>query len=164
MEEKKTAIHLDPVWRDRANFLIAARFLLNEQDPTSWREEQLWARQTGINRFEICCIPFFVRGLALGDEVETGLDGSERYIIQRVIHPSGHTTFRIWFGNSPYQHVKNEVVRELSDLGCLLEWSSENLLAVSAPSRQTAEDVARLLLYRQQRGHLLYETGRSIGE
>jgi hypothetical protein len=35
------------------------------------RDEQLWARQVGDRRFEICCIPFFVYDMALGDVVET---------------------------------------------------------------------------------------------
>lgn len=41
-------------------------------------------------------VPFFVRDLALGDEVETNAD----LVLGRVIQPSGHVTFRVWFGGS----------------------------------------------------------------
>jgi hypothetical protein len=36
--------------------------------------EQLWARQVGDRHFELCCIPYFVYDLALGDVVEIDAD------------------------------------------------------------------------------------------
>jgi hypothetical protein len=44
------------------------------------------------NRFTLCCIPFFARGLSLGDEIET----DENFIFQRVLDSVGHITFRVW--------------------------------------------------------------------
>jgi hypothetical protein len=41
----------------------------------------LWARQVGDRRFEICCIPFFLYDVALGDVVET----DENYSLVRVV-------------------------------------------------------------------------------
>src|SRR5262245_61592128 len=98
--KNNTVVHPDPVWRDRANFLIRARIPpLSENAPsTDW--EQLWCKQESDNQFVICCIPFFVYDLALGDLVETGTEGDAQYVIHRVVHPSGRFCFRIWFGDS----------------------------------------------------------------
>jgi hypothetical protein len=83
--KRVNAVHEGPVWRDRANFIVGAP--LSEEG----RAEQLWARQLGGERFEICCIPFFVYDLALGDVVET--DAAQNIV--RVVEPSGRFVFRI---------------------------------------------------------------------
>lgn len=88
----REAVHQEPVWRDRSNFVIAAAVPGGGDTET----EQLWGRQIDERRFEICCIPFFVYDLALGDVVET--DGD--YIVERVVEPSGRYVFRVWFGES----------------------------------------------------------------
>lgn len=80
----KEAVHPDPVWRDRSNFVIGARL------PEPGRTEQLWARQLGDRRFELCCIPFFLYDLALGDVVET----DDNYDVVRVLKPSGRYVYR----------------------------------------------------------------------
>jgi len=143
------AVHSAPVWRDRANFIIGAPL------PEPGRAEQLWTRQVGDRRFEICCIPFFVYDVALGDIVET--DGN--YDLVRVIVPSGRFAFRVWFGESSYP--REAIAEELSELGALLEWSSANLLAVDAADAVRAQRVADYLAEQQGAGRLMYETGRS---
>jgi hypothetical protein len=118
-------VHQDPVWRERANFIIHAA--LPEKDRPN-RFEQLWARQLGDDRFEVCCIPFFVFDIALGDVVATAPRDGRKYIVNRVIEPSGHYVFRVWFGQSFYP--RDEIAGRLTALGSLIEWSSRNLLAV----------------------------------
>lgn len=151
-----TVVHENPVWRARANFIIVAKI-----DPTptntQWRWEQLWAQQVAENRFIICCIPFFVYDLALGDEVQTISSEGRQYLVQQVISPSGHYTFRVWFCDP---QARDKVPCELAHLGCLMEWrwASSNLLAVDVIGSQ-AQAVADLLLHREQLGHLVYETG-----
>jgi hypothetical protein len=151
-------VHRWPVWREKADFILRAR--LEKLRGRGRRWEQLWARQLGENRFEICCIPFFVYDLALGDEVETGLKEKTRYVIERVVRPSGHYTFRVWFGNSRYPGCQEEVLGAMARFNCTVEWSSQNLLAIdSAP--EVAQAVADYLYNRQLLGHLEYETGRT---
>jgi hypothetical protein len=152
-----TVVHEHPVWRERANFIVAAR-IDPPPDYARWRWEQLWARQVAGNRFRLCCIPFFIYNMALDDEVETG-EGTH-YEITRVINPSGRYTFRAWFHNSD---VRREVADELERLGCLLEWRSVrgNLLAIDAASDIQAQATADFLWQREQLGHLTYETGRT---
>jgi hypothetical protein len=128
-----TAVHPNPVWRDRANFLIKARLpVLQSQDVPSKEWEQIWCRQIAENQFEVCCIPFFLYDLALGDVVETGLEGENRYVVQRVVNPSGRCCFRVWFGKSSTPDSRDEVI-----------------------------EFANQLFQREQDGSLMYETGRS---
>lgn len=141
-------VHSEPVWRDKANFIIGA--MLPEG-----RSEQLWARQLDEHRFEICCIPFFVFDLALGDIVQTDVD----YTMSGVVEASGRFTFRVWFGES-FQ-PRDEIAAELTALGALVEWSSVNLLAVDATDAGHAQKVANFLQARANLGQLIYETGRS---
>lgn len=122
MGKTREALHPEPVWRERSNFVIAAEV----PDGGDTETEQLWARQIDEHRFEICCIPFFVFDLALGDVVET--DGD--YLVRRVVESSGRYVFRVWFGES--FHPRDDLAEELTRLGELLEWSSVNLLAVDA--------------------------------
>ncbi len=151
----REAQHLEPVWRDRSNFIIAA-------DVSSYSDladrEQLWARQVGEDRFELCCIPFFVYDVALGDVVETAPAGERRYVLSRVVEPSGRFVFRAWFGES--FHPREEVARDLEELGALLEWSSVNLLAVDARDEEHAQEIANYLAQAEAEGRLMFETGR----
>lgn len=150
-ERIREAVHQEPVWRDRSNFIIAAPLTGNADVKT----EQLWARQLGDRRFEICCIPFFVYDLGLGDVVET----DAKYLVTRVLDSAGHFTFRVWFGES--FHPRDDVAAELQNLGALLEWSSLNLLGVDAADETIAKTVADYLHDHEQAKHLIYETGRT---
>lgn len=143
------AVHPEPVWRDRSNFIIGAPL------PEEGRAEQLWARQVGDQRFEICCIPFFVYDVALGDVVETDVN----FDLVRVVEPSGRYVFRVWFGES--FHPREEIAERLAALGALLEWSSVNLLAVDAADESHAQVIADFLAEQGRGERLMFETGRS---
>ena len=96
--------------------------------------ERLWARYVGDGRYEIDNIPFFARGLALGDVVsavpEEGADeGVLRYL--QVLQPSGHSTFRILVHDKAQVP---EVCRLLEQLGCDTERSHlPRLVAIGIP-------------------------------
>lgn len=97
----------------------------------------------------------------LGDQVET----DEYAVIRDVILPSGHFTFRVWFGDErPEDELKesrDHVLRRVSEqLGCLVEWYSEHLLAIDAPDEDKAQQVANFLFELQNARKLQYETGR----
>jgi len=147
--ERVDAVHEAPVWRERSNCLIGAPL------PEEGRSEQLWARQVGAQRFEVCCIPFFLYDVALGDLVETDAN----YDVVRVVKPSGRFVFRVWFGES--FHPRQEVADELEQLGALTEWSSTNLLAVDAADERDAQVIADYLLQAERAGRFVYETGSS---
>lgn len=96
--------------------------------------ERLWAFDMGEGRYQLDNIPFFARDLAWGDVVsavpEEGADeGVLRY--QRVLQPSGHSTFRILV-----QDVSQvpEVCSLLEQLGCDTERSHlPRLVAIDIP-------------------------------
>ena len=155
-DAKKFVVHQDPVWRNRSNFIIHSE--LPERDRPR-RFEQLFAKQLGEDRFEICCIPFLVFDIALGDVVVTSPRGAYQYVFEQVVERSGHYVFRVWFGESI--HPRNEIAEELTELGSLLEWSSENLLAIDAVDQEHAQLVADCLAEQEKAGHLIYETGQS---
>lgn len=148
------ARHNAPAWRNRANFVIAADIAAS---PEKQEWEQLWARKISDTRFEICCIPFFAYDLALGDEVET--DGD--HVLRRVLKASGHFTFRVWFGNSTDPGDRTRAMEIVQREGCEHEWSSENLLAIDAPTQETAQALAVALAALQQEGLVTFETGRT---
>lgn len=156
MTQHEFVVHQDPVWRERANFIIHAE--LPEKDRPK-RFEQLWARQLDDDRFEVCCIPFLVFNLALGDVVVTSPKGGLVYVTEKVIVPSGRYVFRVWLGQSPLP--RDEFASELGAFGSLVEWSSSNLLAVDAADHERARLVAEFLMEREKAGLLVYETGRS---
>lgn len=149
-------LHEEPVWRDRSNFIINAE--LSEEDRPR-KFEQLFVRQVTDDRFEVCCIPFFLYDIALGDVVATSPKDDRKYVVTGVAKSSGRYVFRVWFGES--FHPRDEVAEELKALGSLVEWSSRNLLAVDATDKEHAQRVADFLAEREKAGHLVYETGRS---
>lgn len=151
-EAEYEATHSSPVWRDRSNFVFAA-YLGTKDGKNEW--EQLWGQKVAPQRFVLCCIPFFVQDVALGDEVET--DGD--LVLQRVVRPSGQVTFRVWFGGQDATR-RDGLVREIEAMKPLMEWSSANLLALSVPAAE-AQQLADYLQLRENEGLLQYETGRS---
>ncbi len=148
--------HTEPVWRERSDFIIGASL----DDTEGVEREQLWARRLGRNEFEVCCIPFFVYGLSLGDIVETSPTGGRQYMVSRVVRPSGRHVLRVWFGDS--RHPSSDVVERLAARGALLEWSSSNLLAVDAQDEEMAASVFALLEESQSLGQLLFEVSNPI--
>ncbi|WP_372496519.1 DUF4265 domain-containing protein [Kibdelosporangium philippinense] len=57
--------------------------------------EQLWLRQVD-GGYEICCLPFYVYGLALGDVVEKN---AEDFVTRRV-KSSGRRVLRVLFSEA----------------------------------------------------------------
>lgn len=146
------AVHSDPIWRDRSNFVFAAH-QGTKDGKNEW--EQLWGQEVAPQRCIVCCIPFFVRDVALGDEVE--IDAN--FVLQRVVRPSGQVTFRVWFGGQEAT-TRQDLVQDIEAMKPLMEWSSENLLALSVPEAE-AQRMADYLQLRENEGLLQYETGRS---
>lgn len=122
------ATHQAPVWRTKANFLIVADLTCHGM-PGRW--EQIWARLVAIDEFEICCIPYFTYGLALGDLVRTTSAAGKTHVITQVIIRSGRHLLRLWLKNSD-SIGKEQVYRYLVNRAPLHEWGSENLLVIDA--------------------------------
>jgi hypothetical protein len=59
----------------------------------------------------LCCIPFFLYDIALGDVVRTSAQGDRRYVLESVVSPSGRHVFGVWFGES--FHPRQKVAEDL---------------------------------------------------
>lgn len=152
--EEQFSTHDEPVWRERANFIINAP--LSEVG----RFEQLWARKVGERQFEICCVPFFLYDLALGDTVETAPQGERQYVLSRVLSRSGRYVFRVFFERLQYRY-RESTVEALRALGAQVEWSSPSLLAVDV-EEPSAQKVADALQELERQERLVYETGKTV--
>ncbi len=153
MSGERFSLHREPVWRDRANFIINADL----EEPG--RVEQLWVRQLGPTQFEVCCIPFFLYDVALGDVVATAPSGSDEFRLKSVMRPSGRYVFRAYFEGQRHQFGP-EVADALRRVGALMEWSSEQLVAIDIEGEQ-AQVVADILQAYAEAGRLVYETGKT---
>ena len=150
-------VHVHPAWRDKADFMLNMKI---DSEDGVLRYEQLWVKRHDNELFEICCIPFFLYDLALGDKVRVA-EQEGRRVMEGAVELSGHHTFRVWFGDSPQAGTKDEVVAQMECWGCLFEWFSEYLLAIDAANDETAVAVADYLLTQEEQGYLQYETGRT---
>lgn len=154
MTASKHYVHLSPAWGGRADTLVLAAVPGTESE-----FEDLPSRRISDVVFEVCCVPFHLYDVALGDIVEAVSDGDGGWVLTRVVTPSGRYVFRVFFDS----HVlvnRDSVVSYIRPLGALWEWGTENLLAISIDDEK-AQQLADYLWDRHQRGELVYETGRS---
>jgi hypothetical protein len=151
--ENTHALHLEPAWGSRADFVIDAEL----SDPLQGKFEQLRVRKVSINRFEICCIPFFLYDLALGDIVETPLVGKNRYVVRRVAQPSGRGVYRVVY-KSQNQADCAELIDQTATM--VTEWSSENLMAIDVPDLRSGRRLHAALCKFEQLGHIEFEIGK----
>jgi hypothetical protein len=155
-------IHPDPIWGEKANFGLQIRIETGDARlDAEPRYEQLFVKQRADDLYEVCCIPFFLYDVSLGDVLKvTTHDGAP--VVEGVVEPSGHHTFRVWFGRVFMPVARDTVIDELSTLpGVLMEWFSPNLLGLDAENDDVARMLARFLETAMSRGQLQYETGRT---
>jgi hypothetical protein len=153
---KTHAVHQQPVWRERANFIVDADVGEPDQPP---RFEQLWARQVAADHFVLCCIPYFAYGLSLEDEVLAATSGEDRYVVRDVVRRSGRWVFRVWFGESHAMAAADRLLRSIHDLGCLHEWSSGHLVAIDAANDAQKSQLAPILVAGHQNREWTFEVG-----
>ncbi|MFO0756889.1 MAG: DUF4265 domain-containing protein [Byssovorax sp.] len=135
------AQHDAPAWKRKADFLIFAD-LTAFGLPGRW--EQLWARRISESEFEICCIPYFTYGLALGDTVSTRPVGGKTYVVADVLMRSGRRVLRLWLKGAVGE-ARDLLRRYLSSAPLAHEWSSDNLVAIDLPSEELDADGSTLL-------------------
>jgi hypothetical protein len=153
--EEHIATHREPLRRELSNFVFLAA-LDAENGNREW--EQLWGRVISPQRVEVCCIPFFVYDLNLGDVVD--LDPNN--ILAGVITRSGQLTFRAWL-ESVSPEDRQKLLAEVDATGTFREWSSPNLIALSVHETR-AHKLADLLEKWAARGPLVYENGAQLSE
>lgn len=149
----RIATHTEPIWRDRSDHIVRIAFGPGD---TNLDTEQLWARRVGPAQFEICCIPFFVYDLALGDVVEVGPEND----VTKVVSKSGRFVFGAYVGESDLRPADVEALA--GELEAQFEWFGDALIALDARDVEHAELVAARLQDLESQGRLDFETGALI--
>ena len=152
--KRKVFQHVNPIWVDRADFIINSIVPPPSENDESIYWEQFWSRQIDELKFEICCIPFYVYDLALGDIVET----DKRHMISQVIKRSGYFTIRIWFFEID-EETRFIIEKTIYSYGCLMEFYNERLLGVSSDSEKIKRKLIKGLNAFEKKGWIDYEIG-----
>jgi hypothetical protein len=118
--------HENPAWRDRANYILQAD-LTDHGMPGLF--EQLWARDLGGGRFELCCLPFFTYRYALGD-VAVLQHGSDRFpeVLGPVVTGSGRGLLRIALSGRTER--REDLHAAVAASGRPHEWRGGGLVAI----------------------------------
>ena len=159
IDKPNVVAHADPVWIGKADSLIVAD-LSGSDLPGRW--EQLPAKGLGRGGFQVCCIPFFADGLALGDEVATAAGPDGDLVVASVVVPSNHTALRVAFlAAAQGEELAGRVIGAAAAAGCLVERYSRRYLAVDVVARSPElAGLTRLLDPLQDQGLVEYELSR----
>ncbi len=150
--EQHTIAHNNAAWRERANFVIRADL---GQYGHLGRAEQLWVKQKEAFVFEMCCLPFFTYGVALGDLVTT----DEAYTLRQAIVPSGRRMIRVAFAKSDPGTAARDAVREAIGPHTTCEWYSLDYVAIDVPTFEEARRWEGVLEPLAFTGGLVWEFG-----
>lgn len=148
--------HFEPAWRKKADYAIGM-----EISDETWREEHTWeqmaARQVSEKTFEVCCIPFALYDICIGDIVEV----DDHLNVTRVVERGGYTGFRIATSNKAGQA---KILKILLSLGSIpQEAYSDKLLAVASNDPAEIQAIADILLTAENnRTIMAYETIRML--
>jgi hypothetical protein len=101
--------------------------------------EQLWSEKVGEGLFEICCIPFFVYDLALGDVVRA--EAESGCLVRSVARRSGNGVVRVAVKRrEDVEPVHDRLHDLLARTKYLCEWFAPGYVAISVePGRSHNE-------------------------
>lgn len=124
----KFIVHESPALRGDSNYIARADLA---PFGLEGEVEQLWLRKLEDGSFKICCIPFRVYGVALGDIVSLSSDGT---MVARLIHASGRRVLRILLmANPDAARLAREIEDEVLSLGLMSEWSGDRHASIDIP-------------------------------
>lgn len=145
------ATHASPAWRHRSNWIIVVDLA---QHGMPGRREQLWAHTDDERVFELCCIPYFTYGLALGDLVSWDTESEA----VEVVSPSGRRVIRVAFMDRVDAAVAHDGLHgELIGTGCLVEFKGDGYGAIDIETERQAQLVAQLLNPWAEAGRVMWE-------
>ena len=114
-------------WPQDRGELVKIRIPLDRDAPGAG--EHLWARPIGDGVFILDNVPFFACGLSLGDRVYAHRMDDFGLEYSGVAEHSGHSTYRVFIGDSPAPLRAEEYWRQLEALGCGREIGTASLWA-----------------------------------
>lgn len=115
--------------------------------------ESLWALKQADGSYKVDNIPFYARGVSLGDLVSVGENGGA-LVFTGIVARSGNSTFRAFI---PEDLTRKSIMDAIKKIGGFCEVSEVGeLVAISAP-RECRQEVADALDNWRQSGLLDYE-------
>ena len=148
------ATHEHPVWRDRANYILQAD-LADHGLPG--RYEQLWARDLGDGRYQLCCLPFFTYGYALGDVVRLRRAiGPFGQVLGPVVGRSNRSLLRVAF-HEPDRH--EDLHESLAASNRPHEWRAPSYVSIDIEA-EVPEPLWATIDALAAAGHVAWEWGR----
>jgi hypothetical protein len=143
MEASSIAIHEDPLWRAKGNFVINADLAAHGM-PGRW--EQLWARKVSEDRFELCCIPFFTYGMRLGDIVRTAPASGKQFMVQEVVQAGGRINVRLAVSvGDERDSLTPKLLSDITKVGCGAEVFKPGYIAIDIPTEEQEQQLLTLL-------------------
>jgi Domain of unknown function (DUF4265) len=136
--------HTAPAWREYGETAVAVR------TPESHIEE-IWVHKLPDDQMGVCCIPFFLYDVGLGD---VGFVNSEGAF--QVTKPNGRFIFRAWCERP--EGGLSQLMDYIAKSQLLFE-TRGRLIAIDADEGQ-AQDLANVLDELERKGLLQFETGR----
>lgn len=150
-------VHESPAWRAAADYLAMA-----DLAPFGFPDmkEQIWLRSLPDGTYEVCCIPFRVYGVSLGDTVE--LDDGGKTIV-RVRSKGGHRAFRVFFlskvAESKLEDIRNRIDGVARAESLAVEWSGDRHVAVDVTTDSEIGVIWREIQAEVDNGSALWEWG-----
>jgi hypothetical protein len=114
-------------WPQDRGKLVKIRVALDRDAPCEG--ETLWARPIGDGVFILDNVPFFAYGLSLGDRIYARRTDDFDLEYSGIAEHTGHSTFRVFLGDSPARLPAEEYWRQLEALGCGREIGTARLWA-----------------------------------
>jgi hypothetical protein len=103
--------------------------------------EQLWLREVSEG-YEVCCIPFWAYGMALGDTVAVSEDNR----VTCVIAKSGRYVLRVMFAQPGLSsEFRERLQAALTAAGLMYEWDGDRYIVLDIPEKPQGQDVYDLL-------------------
>lgn len=116
--------------------MVKVVFPIGEEKPETLSAERLWAREIGVNEFEIMNTPFFTYGISNGDIVEAFESSTEGlFAFSRILQKSGWKTIRVLTGDYlPKESTPDVLTQLLKTMNCTgYESGFNTILAVDVP-------------------------------
>jgi hypothetical protein len=124
-----------------------------------WEQLYAWPTTEG---YQLDNVPFFARGIAVGDVVIASKTEEGWLGFDRVAKRSGHSTFRIWLSEGVGLSA-TRVLEDLRGLGCRAEITLERLIAIDV-SLDRETQVWDFLAAGRERGDWEIQVGHSPAE
>lgn len=101
--------------------------------------EQVWLRENEEGGgYEVCCIPFYAYGLALGDVVEK----TDSNTVGTLVSKAGHRVLRVFFAAPPPSADSRSALRvAVESAGLLSEWNVDRHVAIDVPGASAVQPV-----------------------